>query len=181
MRWQALFDDLEAQLEAAQAAELAAEVADRERRESAAVGLGDRLRASIGRPLAVHLPAASVLRGPLLDCGVDWLLLGEGAAELLVPLPAVLGISGLNARAAADEGAVARRLDLRRALRAVARSRSGVTLTLSDATTLAGTLDRVAADHVDLAEHLPGEARRSGSVRSVRLVPLHALLVVRST
>jgi len=183
MRWQALFDDLEAQFDAAQAAELAAEVAERTRRESALLRLVDRLRAAEGALVTVSLPGAGVLRGRLLDAGADWLLLDEGAArEVLVPLAAVLGVTGMGSRSAApDFGPVAKRLDLRWALRGLARSRSGVSLGLVDGTLVTGTLDRVAKDHLDLAEHGLGEARRAGAVRQVRLVPLAAVAYVRSS
>jgi hypothetical protein len=183
MRWQALFDDLEAQFDAAQAAELAAEVAERTRRESALLRLADRLRAAEGALLTVSLPGAGVLRGRLLDAGTDWLLLDEGAArEVLVPLVAVLGVTGAGARSAVpDDGPVAKRLDLRWALRGLARSRSGVALGLVDGSLVTGTLDRVAKDHLDLAEHGLGEARRAGAVRQVRLVPLGAVAYVRSS
>jgi hypothetical protein len=183
MRWQGLFDDLEAQFDAAQAAELAGEVAERTRRETALLRLGDRLRAAQGAPVAVALPGVGQLRGRLLDAGTDWLLLEEsGGREVLVPLPAVLGVTGLGARSAApDDSAVGRRLDLRWALRGLARSRTGVALGLVDGSLVTGTLDRVAADHLDLAEHGPGEPRRAGAVRAVRLVPLTALAFVRSS
>ena len=182
MRWQALFDDLEAQLAAAQAAELTAEVAERTRREAALVRLVDRLRAAEGALVAVCLPGAGVLRGRLLDAGADWLLVDEGSGrEVLVPLAAVLGVTGLDARSAApDDGPVAKRLDLRWALRGLARSRSGVALGLVDGTLVTGTLDRVAKDHLDLAEHGLGEGRRAAAVRRVRLVPLSAVALVRS-
>ena len=182
MRWQGLFDDLEAQFHAAEAAELAGEVAERTRRESALLRLVDRLRAAQGAPLTVTVPGAGPLRGRLLDAGADWLLLEEpGPREVLVPLAAVLGIAGAGPGATApDDGPVAKRLDLRWALRGLARSRTGVGLGLVDGSLVTGTLDRVGADHLDLAEHGLGEARRAGAVRQVRLVPVPALAFVRS-
>jgi hypothetical protein len=183
MRWQALFQDLEAQLEAAQAAELAGEVAERSRLEAGRVLLADRLTAAAGHPLTVTLPGAGVLRGTLLDAGVDWLLLDEGAGrEALVPLAAVLGVTGVGRASSAPDagGAVGKRLDLRWALRGLARGRAGVAVQLVDGATVHGTVDRVGADHVDLAEHAPGEVRRASQVRGVRLVPLSAVALVRS-
>ena len=182
MRWRGLFDDLEAQFEAAQAAELAGEVAERARREAALLRLVDRLRAAEGAPVVVTVTGAGVLRGQLLDAGTDWLLLEEaGTREVLVPLRAVLGVTGVGARSAApDESPVAKRLDLRWALRGLARNRTSVAVGLVDGTLVTGTLDRVGADHLDLAEHGLGEARRAGAVRQVRLVPLPAVVLVRS-
>jgi len=182
MRWRRLFDDLEAQAEAADDAELLAEVAERSRREAALVHLVDRVAAAIGAPATVHVLGAGRVQGVLADAGVDWLLLEEpGAGEVLLPLDAVLGVSGIGAAAAPpDASAVGRRLDLRWALRGLARSRTGVRLVLVDGSVLPGTLDRVGADHVDLAEHGRGEARRAAAVRQVSLVPLAALAAVRS-
>ena len=183
VRWQSLFEDLEAQLDAAGAAELAAEVAERTRLEAGRLRLTDRLAAATGAPVAVTLPGIGPVRGTVLDTGVDWLLLDESPGrEALVPLPAVLGITGVGGRTAAPEveTQVGKRLDLRWALRGLARGRHGVAVVVRDGSTATGTLDRVGADHVDLAEHAPGEARRSGVVRSVRLIPLDAVVLVRS-
>ena len=181
MRFSRLFADLEAQLAVAEAEELAAEVADRTRREAGLVRAVDRLRAAVGAQLAVSVSGQQVLRGRLLDAGQDWLLLADSrGAELLVPLAAVLGVVGLPAPVAPPAGEVERRLDLRWSLRGLARSRVGVAVGLTDGSSLTGTLDRVGADHVELAEHAPGEVRRPGSVRQVRLVPLSAVALVRS-
>lgn len=182
MRWQALFEDLEAQWQAAEAAELSGEVAERSRIEAGRLRVVDRLRPACGSPLVVATAGAGTLHATLLDVGVDWLLLDEGAGrELLVPLSAVVGVTGHGTRSAVpgQEGEVARRLDLRWALRGLARGRDGVAMVLRDGSTVAGTLDRVGADHVELAEHAPGEARRTAAVRGVRLVPLAAVAVVR--
>jgi len=183
VRWEELFDDLEAQVEQADAAELASEVADRTRRELARIRLIDRLRASIGADLVCGTSGAGSVAGRLLDVGPDWLLLGERPhRDSLLPVAAVLSVSGLGARAAepGSEGKVAARLGLAHALRALARDRSVVTCVLVDGSALSGTLDRVGADFFDLAEHPPGESRRAASVRAVRSVPFGALVVVRS-
>ena len=183
MRWQALFDDLEAQAAEADAAELRAEVADRSRTERGRVRFIDRLSPGIGHQLSIGTRGAGSLHGRLVDVGPDWVLLEEpGTRELLIPLSAVLSVSGVGQQSAVpgSEGEVGRRLDLRWALRGLARGRVGVQVVLADGSALAGTLDHVGADHVDVAEHAVGEARRSTAVRQVRLVPLTAIVLVRS-
>lgn len=182
MRWEELFGDLEAQYGAARDAELAAEISDRTRRELALVRLVDRLRPAIGAPVTVRVAGAGMIDGQLLGAGPDWLLVAEvGGREVLVCTQAVLSVGGLPAQSSppAAEGRVAARLTLTFALRGLVRDRSPVTLAYIDASTSTGTLDRVGADFVEIAEHPPGEARRRAAVRAVRTVPLAALALVR--
>ena len=54
-RWELLFADLEARFAAEEAAEREGVVADLTRAEQASVGLTDRLRAVVGRPVRVEL------------------------------------------------------------------------------------------------------------------------------
>ncbi len=183
MRWEALFADLEAEIEAAEAAELGAEVADRTRAEVGRIRLIDRLRAATGQELVVRAAGGTVVTGRLGAAGPDWLLLTEGNGRTaVVARTAVLTVTGLGAYAAdpGSEGAVGARLDLRYALRGLARDRAGVTVLLTDGIAMVGTLDRVGADYAELAEHPPGEPRRAAGVRAVRTIPLAALAVVRS-
>jgi hypothetical protein len=182
MRWDELFADLEAQYDAVQDAELAAEVSDRTRRELALVRLIDRLRPAVGQRLTLRVSGVGGLDGQLIGLGPDWLLLGEiGSREALVSLSAVLSMSGLTAQSSSPglEGKVAARLTLAFALRGIVRDRSPVTLSFIDGAITAGTLDRVGADFVEIAEHPPGELRRRDVVRTVRTVPLAAVAVVR--
>ena len=182
MRWKALFDDLEAQAEALLRGELDAEVRDRVRRETSLLRLSDRLASTVGGPLTLHVVGAGVLHVRLLDNGSDWLLVEDaGGREVLVPALALLSVSGVGPRAQAPggEGEVGKRLDLRWALRGLARDRAGLALVLRDGSTVGGTLDRVGVDFVELAEHGAGEARRAGAVQALRLVPLEALCLLR--
>jgi hypothetical protein len=185
MRWDDLFRDLEAQLTAAAGAEMDAEVADRSRREAAHLALLDRARAATGRPVVLRVAGAGAVEGRLVGVGSEWLLLTDGVAgserECLVPLPAVLSISGLAAWTATPDaaGQVGARLGLGVVLRGIARDRSGLAVTLVDGSTFTGTLDRVGADFVEISEHGPGEPRRPGAVTGVRTVPFPALAVLR--
>ena len=182
MRWEGLFADLEGQVESAEALELAAEVADRTRRERGRIRLVDRLRPSLNRPLQVTVAGAGHLAGQLTAVGADWLLLEEESGrEALVPVAHLLRVQGLGTRAEepGSEGRVAARLDLRSALRGLVRDRSSVHVVLRDGSDLSGTLDRVGLDHCELAMHAIGESRRSRSVRSLDVVPVAALACVR--
>lgn len=179
MRWDALFDDLEAQLDREARAELEAEVADRVRHERAQVALADRLLAASGRHLGLRLRGQVRLAGSCVDVSPAWVVLRDGPASVLVPLSAVVAVDDLGTAVAPEPGAVLRRLGLGHALRALARDRAGVAV-WTDAGVLTGTIDRVGADHLDLAEHPPGEPRRSAAVRGVVAVAFCGLLAVRS-
>jgi hypothetical protein len=182
MRWDALFDDLEAQAQSLQRAERAVEVDERARIEVATLRLVDRLRAGVGMPVRLRCAGSLALDGLLRRVGPDWLLLDEGTGrEALVPLAAVQGITGLSRLSTVPESVpvVESRLTLRHVLRGVARDRSPVRVWRVDASVLDATVDRVGADFVEIALHAAGEARRRGDVRDVALVPFAALSAVR--
>jgi hypothetical protein len=183
MRWEQLFADLEAQFAAQDPGDGASELASRERAEYGQLRLADRLRAAQGWPVTLTCRGAGEVTGRLVDVGVDWLLLVDGQRrEVLVATGAVQAVGGLGAETAvtAELGAVARRLDLRRALRGLARDRATVQCLLDDGSVLTGTVDRVGADFLELAEHPVDEPRRRGAVRGVRAVVLAAVAVVRT-
>jgi hypothetical protein len=183
MRWEQLFADLQAQFEAEESAAEQAECGSRARSEIGAVTLGDRLRGALGLHVVLGCGGAGTLAGTVVDVGTDWLLVeNEGARQSLVATAAVRSVSGLGRRTAAPEGVgtVRGRLDLRRALRGLARDRAAVQILLDDGGVLTGTLDRVGADYVDLAEHPADLPRRSEAVQGVRTVVIGAIAVVRT-
>ena len=184
VRWDDLFADLEGQLAAEAARDLDAEVADRTRREAARVRLVDRLRAAAGDAVPVVLAVRGLpapLEGVVTGVGPDWVLVRSRAGEVLVHLPAVDWLTGLGSRAVepGSEGPVEARFGLGAALRALARDRAHVRAVLVDGLAFGGTLDRVGADHVELAEHPDDEPRRAGAVRQVRVLPFAGLALVR--
>jgi hypothetical protein len=182
MRGEDLFRDLEAQLTAAGAAELEAELADRTRREAARLTLVDRALGSVGWPVSLRVSGVGVVEGVVREVGAQWLLLDEGPGRAsLVPLAAVLAVSGLSARSdvSTSAGQVFRRLGLAAALRVVARDRAAVSVWLVDGSTVTGTVDRVGSDFLEVSERHPGD-RRERDGRPARTVPFAAVAVVRS-
>jgi hypothetical protein len=183
MRWQQLFADLAAQFDEHHMAAERAEWGSRARAEIGSVTLADRLGGSLGSPVSLRCRGAGPLAGRLVEVGADWVLLEDDHARpSLVALAAVEAVGGLGRRTAVadDPGPVRGRLDLRWALRALARDREAVQVVLDDGYVMGGTLDRVGADYVELAEHPADEPRRAEAVRGVRTVAIAAIALVRS-
>lgn len=174
MRWDRLFEDLDAQLASEESRDRAAEVADRTRYERAQVDVQARLLRSVGTsPVTVRLAHRS-LTGTVRDVGPDWVLLElVGDAPCLVPTAAVRTISGV-APGVVVPGTVARRFGLGSALRGISRDRSVVAVEAGGASVI-GTIDVVGADHVELAEHPPDLPRRPRNVKAVYIVPFWAI------
>jgi len=184
VRWEEALADIEGQFEAALSLELAAEVADRSRREVASLVLRDRLLGSVGHPVEV-VTTAGAWAGVLSQVGADWLLLAPGAGagagygdEVVVAQSGVLWVAGLGRHTIAS-GPLAQRLGLAHALRRLARDRLSVTLVLTGGTTVRCTVGRVGADFLEALNHADdAEHARSAGPR-VRTVPLAALVAVR--
>jgi hypothetical protein len=180
MRWEGLFADLEGQLAAEQRRERDDEVAERTRRERALVTLPSRLAAAVGAPVRISLAVGLQVEGDLLDLGEDWVLVRQADAhEVLVPLAAVVTVRALGQQSVPAR--TARRFGLGYALRALARDRATVAVSLvGDGPRLVGTIDAVGADHLDLAEHPDGLPRRRTNVIAVATVPFAAVVAVES-
>lgn len=174
MRWEALFADLEAQLEATRELDERAELAELTRAERATVRLADRVRASIGAHVRALLVDGQTVEGRLIDAAPQWALIAERPArQVLVPAGSIAALVGVPPHAAPSAGEVERRLTLGHALRALARDRLAVHIDVQGAR-MAGRIDRVGADHVELAPAGEGLTARPWAV------PFDAIVAVRS-
>lgn len=178
MRWDRLFDDLEAQLAARARLELDAEVAERTRTERSKITLGERVVGATGSALVVRLRGGTVVRGVLEDSGDGWLLLVEPTGrQSLVATAAVLGISGLGRP---RDDTRARRFGIASALRGISRDRRAVVVVDVDGGSVHGTIDAVGADAFDIAEHPLDSPRRAEHLLGERVIPFAAVAVVGS-
>ena len=189
MRWEQLFSDLDARFEDLADAEMMAELADRQRVAAGAITVVERVGGALGRPVRIRTTAGVTVTGTLRKIGPDWLLLQEAPGrEVVLALRAATIIEGLSAATGPAIKGVELRLNLRHALRGMARDRSPIALVVCGGagdsagvhTEITGTIDRLGADFLELALHAPWEPRRAASVRSVVLVPLPAVVLVRA-
>ena len=196
VRWERLFADLESRFDDLAAAQDRAEQADRDRVATGAVTTLQRLRGAMGQSLRVRLATGATIAGVLRRVGPDFVLVDDDlAGEFVIPLRYVVAAEGLTTATGPDVAGVTARLDLRWMLRGIARDRSSVAVTTSGTTAthgrdgalaepatseISGTIDRVGADFVEIAVHAPWEPRRAVGVRSVVLVPLRAVVLVRA-
>lgn len=175
MRWEALFNDLEAQFAGA-ASDLDDDlVLDLAEAERATAALADRLRARRGHPVTIRLADGSDVRGVVVDAAPQWLLVGDGTRRVLVPLEAVAAAWPLG-EVAPEAGGVERRLRIGHALRALAREEVPVVVR-TVAGEHRGWIVGVRLDHVDVRVALsdPHEAAGAGAVVTVALRHLLAV------
>jgi hypothetical protein len=193
VRWQNLFDDLEGQLETELGAEEVDLLAEEERLRLGRLTVRDRIRAIHATgdgPLGLTVRGGERVALDLAAMGRDWIA-GERDAGILrsviVPLAAVVAIDPVGAQLAASlrvdpapepPTALSARLGLSFVLRDLCRRRAAVDV-LVGGETLHGTIDRVARDHLDLAEHAPGEPRRTAAVGRIRIIAFAGVDLVR--
>ena len=195
MRWDSLFDDLEAQLERELSAEEGGLRAEEERLRIARLTLRDRVRALTAadpeEPIRLRLRSGERLRMRVRALGSDWVsgeLLaddGRATASAVVPIAGLLSVSLPIDRVRASlavpsrpEKGLAGRLALPVVLRDLARRRIGVEV-VTAREVLVGTLDRITGDALDLAVHTADVRRRATDVHLVEVVPLTEVLAVR--
>ncbi len=201
MRWQNLFDDLETQLLLEREAEADDRRIEAERLRAARLTLADRLRSSTVRAgVRIRLVDGTSVALRRLHSGADWLageeLLASGAVVgCVIPLLAVAALELAPADSSrprcedrdradfADDRApvlspTAERLTLAIVLGDLARRRLPVTAMTSIGRSH-GTIDRVGADHFDLAMHDAGTPRREDAVRVIAVTPFAQLRLVR--
>ena len=195
MRWDLLFDDLESQLDQEQRDEERALALEEERLRLARLTLRDRLtalaRGDDGGPVAirVELHGGAELELRPLAFGRDWMSAtvvesGRGPGQCLVPLGAIAAVLATRAQVLASleagaegSGRLSERIGLPFVLRDLCRRRTPVHVTTADGR-VHGTIDRVARDHLDLAVHEPGTARRDRDIRGIRIVPIARIVLV---
>jgi hypothetical protein len=183
MRWDALFNDLEGQFTEADRLVLDAQINERVRAEMVGLELADRLRGVLGCRVSVYLASGELFSGTLTHVGGDALVLDEEQHQVLIPYTAAARYVGLGRLSAAETSPVRRRLGLSRALRSMARDRAELTVLVGNASgsvRLAGVIDRVGMDYLDLAVLSPGEVRRNSQVSQVTTIPFAALAAIRS-
>jgi hypothetical protein len=179
VRWARLFDDLSGQLEAAEQADRAAESAELRRLELSRVTLADRFAGAVGSTVTLSVQGVDPLTGVLTQVGRDWVLLQKAGTESLIAFSAIAAVTELPVAPGPPTAGVDRSLGLGFVLRGLARDRAPVSVVMRAGTTFTGTIDRVGADFLDLAEHAADRPRRADAVQRVCTLPFAALAVVR--
>ena len=187
MRWDELFADLEGQLEhGLDGQEREAEL-EEERLRVGRASLRDRIAAIADERdgLRVRLVDGSQIELVPRTVGRDWAsgdLVGS-SAQAVLPLAAVAALLPTARQLARSLepvvlGAVTDRIGLAFVLRDLARRRRALQITTPRGL-VAGTVDRVGKDHLDLAVHPADAARRASAVARIEVLALTQVLLVR--
>ena len=179
-RFDALFAGLEAQLDATSAADDDLAVEEIERAAWSEVTLLDRLRgvATTAHAVVVEIADHGPVAGQVAEIGRDVVVLHADDGDWAISGWGIAAVIGADDRSAPGDG-IAGRLGFTAVARRWSRERSVVRVFRRGGAPLDGTIDRVGADHLDLAEHDPGVPRLPSEVRRSLAVPLAAITALR--
>lgn len=198
VRWDDLFNDLEGQLEGELRSEATELCLHEERRRLEKLSLRTRISnvvraAGFGGTLhlRVVLVTGEILHLRPTTLGRDWLAadLQQGAengpVQCVIPLSAIASVllseeQSLASLSVESEstGKLIDRVGFPFVLRDLCRRRRTLELDTRGGI-IAGTIDRVVRDHLDLAVHPLGTLRRSSDVVHYRLVPFWQIHLIR--
>ncbi|GAA1341858.1 hypothetical protein [Arthrobacter roseus] len=183
MRWDALFDDLDGQLAAAEFATVESEVSERVRLEQSGIEFADRMRGQVQRHLRVRVEGGTVFGGEVTHVGSEWLVIRDGMRSILLPFQGLQSVEGLGRFSSIEDSVGRRRLGMASAFRALARDRAGVAIYLrgsEGSSSLVGTIDRVGRDFIEVALAPVGELRSAENISGIYAIPFSALLAIGS-
>lgn len=149
---------------------------DLARAARAEIPLLDRLRAAAS--VTIEVIDHGTVAGMVLDVGRDVVVVNATDGTWAIHRTGIAAVIGAS-DAAAGPGGAAARLGLASIARAWARERGVVRVIRRGAVPLDGTIDRVGADHLDLAEHDPGTPRLGAQVRRSVAVPFDVISAQR--
>jgi hypothetical protein len=209
MSFHNFFADIEEQLTHELEAEIRDQLADDERQRLARLTLRERIRLMSGTRgqaaqtrIELRLRTGQQLTVSPVTHGRDWfaadiLAPSDVAGHALLPLAAIAGLTPtpeLLERSLGEHVSTVSREDLQSirpqrarlsdqiglpfVLRDLSRRRKPVEITSSMGVS-AGTIDRVGADHLDLALHAADQVRRARGVSEVRIVAISDIALVR--
>jgi len=175
-----VFDELEAEFEAGLRREAEQETVAALRAQVGATPMWEQLARRIGVQAVVRA-GARLVQGTVIASYPDFYVLqgGDQAQHLVRSEATTIALPAEpTPPQPAPSTAAARRYTLSLALRELARRREPVRLELVDGNAVAGTIEAVGSDYVEIAEHDLGEARREAAVRARRLTALTAVALV---
>lgn len=181
MRWDLLFADLEAQMDAASQLDLERRVNELARVEASQLTLSEALRGSVNSRLSIVLGNGTAFHGLVVKVEPQWVLLNEGGRSVILPLAKILRVQGIGAQRAKTTSNIP--FTLAAALRVLARNRAMVVLDLDGArgASVRGVLDQVGADYVQLLQLADGVGRDGGNRQGSVVVPIAALSSIASS
>jgi hypothetical protein len=174
-----LFEELEAEFEAGLRREAEQQTVAALRAQAAETLLWEALARRVGSEVAIQA-GRRWFRGTLVASYPDFFVIKDGVSRVqhLVRLGPAVSVRFSPQQQPLRLLASTPRYRFVLALRELARRREPVRLELADGNEAAGTIEVVGNDHVELAEHDLGEARRQSALTGRRLLALAAIAIV---